>query len=92
MVFSGIYCFLISRIITKDISKKVVFYINSTLMSVSLCIFIYSGFFTQNNSFQTIVLILLPFLSFNIISWLVTKRAANKNIIVSKNFIRNTFI
>lgn len=92
MVFSGIYCFLLSRIITKNISKKVVFYINSTLMSVSLCIFIYSGFFTQNNSLQTIVFVLLPFLSFNIVSWLITKRAINKNIIVSNNFLRNTFI
>ena len=92
MVFSGIYCFLLSRIIIKDISKKVVFFINSTLMSVSLCIFIYSGFFTQNNSLQTIVFVLLPFLSFNIVSWLVTKRAINKNIIVSRKFLKNTVI
>ncbi len=92
MVFSWIYCFLLSRIITKDISKKSVFYVNSTLMILSLSIFIYAGFLSENNSIQTIVFVLLPFLSFNIVSWLITKRAVNKNIIISKNFLRNTFI
>lgn len=91
-VFSGLYCFLLSRIITKDLYKKTVFYINSILMILSLCLFIYAGFFTQNNSLEIIVFILLPFLSFNIISWLVTKRAINKNIIISKKFIKNTAI
>ncbi len=92
MVFSWFYCFLLSRIITKGISKKSVFYVNSTLMTLSLSIFIYAGFLSENNSIQTIVFVLLPFLCFNIVSWLITKRAVNKNIIVSKNFLRNTFI
>lgn len=92
MVFSWIYCFLLSRIITKNSSKKIVFYINSILLILSLILFIYWAFITKDNSIESIVLILLPFLSFNIISWLVTKRAVNKNIIVSKNFLRNTFI
>ena len=91
-IFSGIYSYLLSKSITDNIYKKAVYYINTSLLILSLSIFTYGSFISSSDSLSASVLILMPFLAFNIISWITTRRIQEIHFINNKHFLKKSSI
>ena len=91
-IFSSVYSYLLSKAITDNKYKKSVYYINTSLMTLSLSVFIYGSFISSNPAFYNNVLMLMPFLAFNIISWITTRRIQDIHFINNDKFIKKSSI
>ena len=91
-IFSGIYSYLLSKAITDNKYKKTVYYINTSLLILSLSIFTYGSFISSSDSLSTSVLLLMPFLTFNIVSWITTRRIQEIHFINNDNFLKKSSI
>lgn len=91
-IFSGIYLYLLSKAIIDNKYKKTVYYINTSLMILSLTVFIYGVFISSSSNLSSTVLFLMPFLAFNIISWITTRRIQDIHFVSNENFLKKSSI
>lgn len=89
-IFSGTYTYLLYSAVTKNLYKKILYYINSSLLTIWVLIFIIIAFVIEDNFIQLSTLLLVPTLLFNIFSWLLIRRIQTINFSKNKNFLRNT--
>jgi hypothetical protein len=91
-IFSGIYTYFLHKAITNNKYKKTIYYINTTLLISSLSIFVFGSFISSNPGIYNNIIILIPFLAFNIISWIVTRRIQDIHFIDNEKFVKKSSI